>query len=104
MTLGKLLVGIWIPASEIRLRRVPAGAPQDLRANGLREHVDKEELTTTKVNPDQHRKARWSVMWPSKASVAPAIMLGAAMVARGEIGYVFPPCLPPSIIPFLSFP
>lgn len=84
MTLGKLLVGVWIPVSEIRLRRVPAVALED--ANGLREHAGIEESTMTKANSDREKRARWSIIWPRKASVAPAIMLGAAMVARGEIG------------------
>lgn len=99
MTLGKLLVGICIPISEMRLRRVPAAASED--TNGLREHAGREKPTMKKVNPDGKQRARWSVIWPGKASVAPAIMLGAAMVARGEIGSVISLRLPPSLIPCL---
>lgn len=97
MTLGKLLVGVWIPVFEIRLRRVPSAVSED--ANELREHAGREKPTITKVNPDGKKRARWSVIWPGKASVAPAIMLGAAMVARGEIGSVISLRSPPPLTP-----
>lgn len=89
MTLGKLLVGLWIPIYEMRLRRVNNLAPKDPRQTGHCETISIEGLPP-KVDVRRKKWTRWAVMWPNKASVAPAIMLGAAMVARGEIGYEFP--------------
>lgn len=88
MTLGKLLVGIWIPIFEIRLRRFPKVPPQELSTDGHRESVSGKDLATAGVDAVKEKSARCVVMWPSRTSIAPAIMLGVAMVARGEIGLV----------------
>lgn len=86
MTLGKFVVGVWIPLSEIRLHRVSALSRSNVNAH--HSLSGGEGIASAKVAVTGEKSVSWVVTWPSKSSVAPGIMLGAAMVARGEIGYL----------------
>ena len=67
MLIGKLLVGIWIPIRDcVEMKRVPV------------ESEDSEGKTKTKL--------KFSPAKPNKDSWIAGLILGSAMLARGEIG------------------
>lgn len=86
MALGKLLVGVWIPLSEIRLYRTPVEHHQDLATISHQASADSEKLQTAESISCGKKSMQWVMVWPSKHSLTPGLMLGAAMIARGEIG------------------
>lgn len=86
MTLGKLVVGLWIPVAEIRVRRRPVSAfPKT-------DSVASQDVSLAEKGVDKKARnigGRWIVEWPTRSSIAPGMMLSTAMVARGEIGFVY---------------
>lgn len=85
MTIGKLVVGFWIPIAEIRVRRRSSSVFTKT------DSVGSQDVSLTEKGADKTSRivaGRWTIEWPTKSSIAPAMMLSTAMVARGEIGFV----------------
>jgi hypothetical protein len=101
MTLGKLLVGFWIPlrdmvqyrpsqAGDVSTPRAVSGeirGESDAQAVELDDYPVDDPTGTPSTTQRSSAKGLKGLMFvPDRSSLAPGLLLGTALVARGEVG------------------
>lgn len=80
MVVAKFVVGIWIAVATVSKKAGKKSGKQSVSPEDAEAGESGEKITATKSNASSSPQGIWKSTWP------PVLLLGAAMVARGEIG------------------